>query len=55
MTHRFVAFVYTADERRKTAFDDVDAKYQNAAQTGIAFSFFSMLAWVCRVGLLIVN
>eukprot|EP00051_Salpingoeca_urceolata_P001966 m.45673 g.45673 ORF g.45673 m.45673 type:complete len:196 (-) comp11798_c0_seq1:551-1138(-) len=41
----FIAFVWTAHEWSDVDTSGAESKYKNAAQTGIAFAFFSTLFW----------
>ena len=43
----FVAFVYLADQWRKTPYkDNFPPANRNCANSGVAFSFFCMFIWV---------
>ncbi|KAL5473564.1 hypothetical protein EMCRGX_G028057 [Ephydatia muelleri] len=44
----FVAFIYTADQWRKTG-SISDTSITNCANSGVAFSFFSTLLWIAIV------
>ena len=42
----FVTFIYTADQWRKTNRNGFSTSSTNCANSGVAFSFFSILLWV---------
>ena len=42
----FVAFCFTADQLRKRNGPALSTPARNCANSGVAFSFFSLFAWV---------